>query len=115
MGKACRPDRVQIAFESASLRAICESEAQAAAELSPTIARALKNRLADMDAASYATDLIAGTPRQLAGADHGCMAVALADGLEIVFCSNHPRPPLTETGHVDWARVSRVRIMRIGR
>jgi hypothetical protein len=41
------------------------------------------------------------------------MAVDLCDGYRIVFDANHPNIPLTETGSIDWAKVSRIKILRI--
>ena len=54
---------MEIAFNTKSLRAICESEAKAKRELGPSVAGILKHRLADLQAAKSANDLVAGQPR----------------------------------------------------
>lgn len=104
---------MQIAFGSRELRTLCEDEARASEELGEVRARALKNRLADLRAAVVAPELPAGRPRRLDGADSNLIALDLADGWRLVFAANHKRNPITESGSVDWEKVSRVKILRI--
>ncbi len=106
---------MELAFDTKSLRTTCESEAHARRELGAKVAEILKHRLADLRAATSAKDLVAGRPRELAGADHQHMAVDLCDSHRIVFSANHPNNPTTETGDLDWARVSRIKLLRIER
>lgn len=77
------------------------------------MAEILKHRLADLRAATSVKDLVAGQPRELDGADRHHMAIELCDGLRLIFCANHSINPITETGDVDWSRVSRIKILRI--
>ena len=106
---------MELAFDTKSLRTICESEPHAKRELGPNTAETLKHRLADMHAATSPKDLIAGRPRELAGTgSQRLMALDLSDGLCIVFCANHPKAPTTGGGDLDWSRVNRVKILRIG-
>lgn len=81
-------------------------------ELGTRVAEVLKRRLADIRAATSGEDLVAGRPRELEGTDQH-MVVDLCDGRRIVFCANHPKNPMTKSGDLDWARVSRVKILRI--
>ena len=81
-------------------------------ELGTRVAEFLKRRLADLRAATSVDDLVAGRPRALEGTDQ-LMVVDLCDGHRMVFCANHPKNPMTESGELDWARVSRVKILRI--
>ena len=81
-------------------------------ELGTRVAEVLKRRLADIRAATSVEDLVAGRPRELAGSDPH-MIVDLSDGYYIVFGANHPNNPMTESGDLDWTRVSRVKILRI--
>ena len=104
---------MELAFESKSLRTICESESHAKRELGPTVAEFLKRRLADIRAATSVKDLVVGRPRELDTSDARHMVVDLCDGYRIVFAANHPKNPVTETGDLDWPMVSRVKIMRI--
>lgn len=104
---------MELAFDSKSLRTICESSAHAERVLGPEVAEALKHRLADLRATSSIRDLIAGSPRRLEPADSHLMCVDLSEGYRLVFTPNHPNNPTTQTGELDWARVSRIRILRI--
>ena len=102
---------MELAFDSKSLRTICESEAQAKLELGAPIAELLKRRLADLRAARSIKDLVAGQPR--IGADGQYMVVDLCDGHRIVFKANHTNCPMTNANEVDWPRISRIKILRI--
>lgn len=106
---------MELAFNSKSLRTICESERQAKLELGDAVAEILKHRLADLRAATSVKDLVAGRPRVLDGAALQQMVVDLRDGYRIVFTANHTKNPMTETGDLDWERVSRIKILRIER
>lgn len=103
--------RLEFAFESKELRDICESESEAVRALGASVAEMLKHRLADLDAAPSAKDLIAGRPRL--SQDEETMMVDLSEGSRLVFTPNHPDNPVTETGKLDWANVRRIRILRI--
>lgn len=110
-----RPGRIptlELAFDTELLRTTGESETHAKRELGARVAETLKHRLADLRAATSVKDLVAGGPRELHGSGD-LMAVDLCDGYRIVFCANHPNDPMTGTGGLDWARVSRIKIMRI--
>jgi hypothetical protein len=104
---------LELAFHSKALRTICEMEFQADLEFGAAVARVLRHRLADLRAARSAMDLVAGRPRALDEPDGDCMVVDLCDGRRIVFAANHTNNPMTEANHVDWARVNRVKILRI--
>jgi hypothetical protein len=106
---------VQLAFHSAWLRTICESERNAKDEFGEAVAEALKHRLADMSAATSVNDLVAGRPRILGGTAPHQMALDLGDNYRIAFTANHTKNPRTETGDLDWKRVSRIKILRIER
>lgn len=106
---------MELAFDSRSLRSICESEVQAKEKYGAAVAEILKHRLADLCAATSIKDLLVGRPRPMDGTNDLCMILDLFEGYQIVFCANHPKNPLTQAGRVDWSKVSRVKIMRIKR
>lgn len=108
-----RAKTLELAFDSKSLRTICESEAHARRELGPTVAEILKHRLADLRAATSVRDLLVGWPRTLDSESHQHMVVDLCDGYYVVFCANHPNNPMTESGQLDWSKVNRIKILRI--
>ena len=102
---------LELAFESKELRDICENEAEAKRKLGESIAETLKRRLADLDAAASPKDLLAGRPRL--GQDGQTMVIDLGEGHRIVFAANHPENPASADGGLDWAKVRRIRILRI--
>lgn len=102
---------MELAFDSKSIRTICESEAQAKFELGASVAEVLKHRLADMRAARSPMDLVIGRPRICADGLH--MVIDLCDNHRIVFKANHPNNPKTATDELDWSKVSRIKILRI--
>ncbi len=102
---------MELAFDSSSLRATCENEAQARGELGDTVAEMLKHRLGDLRAAASSKDLLAGKPRVSADGQH--MIVDVGDTHRIVFKANHIKCPMKNTKEVDWERVSRIKIVRI--
>jgi toxin HigB-1 len=108
-----RPNTLELAFDSKRLRTICESESQANVELGGTAAQILRHRLADLRAASSPRDLVAGRPRVLNAADRECMILDLDNGRRLVFTANHPDNPVTDTSHLDWERVTRIKILEI--
>lgn len=106
---------MELAFASISLRTICESEAQAKHELGPEVAETLKHRLSDLRAATSIKDLLVGRPHILDGTDHQHMAIDLCEEYQMVISANHPKNPFTESGKLDWPRVSRIKILQIGK
>lgn len=106
---------MEISFDTKRLRTICESDVYANHELGLRVSELLKRRLADLRAATSIKDLVAGQPRILDEANRQNMVINLSDGYGIVYCANHIKNPMTETGGIDWAKVSRIKILRIGK
>ena len=77
------------------------------------VSEMLQHRLADMVAAASPVELIAGKPRVSNNSSE--MIIDLRDGYSLLFGANHPKTPLTGDGLIDWAKVSRIKIMGIGR
>ncbi len=106
---------MEIAFETISLRTICENDTQATQDYGAKIAEVLRHRLADLRASTTVNDLIAGNPRKIDGEGVDSMVITLINGHGIVFCANHPNNPVADDGAIDWARVNRIKILRIGK
>ncbi len=109
---------LEIAFESRMLRTVCESEAKAIAQLGEALAADLRDRLADIRAAQSLIDLQAlglGIPQSPNEAGIELFILDLSEDAQLVFCANHIRNPITETGRIDWAKVSRIKILEIRR
>lgn len=89
---------------------MCEIEAEGNRQLGDVVAKALRSRLADCEAASSVAELIAGRPRELGDAT---MALELEGGSFFIFAVNHESVPVTADGHVDWAKVHSIRVLKI--
>ncbi len=105
---------MHIEFLSPQLRALCTSERQAVRELGQSGAKKLFARLADLKAADYVDELVAGKPHPLKYDRSGQFAVSLEGGKRLVFQSDNEPVPLDGDGMVDWKRVTRVCIVFIG-
>ena len=106
---------LELTFDSRLLRRRCESKVKARTDFGDQVAKKLWARLADMRAAESPKDLLAGRPIVFTQANRECMSVALSDGFRILFCANHNSVPLLKSGSVDWALVSRIKILQIER
>jgi len=110
-----RTVNLDLAFNSEPLRTLCEKYAVAKHELGEETADALIGRLADLRAASSMHELVAGRPRFLPEATKPTVIVDLTPGYQLSFCANHVTNPVTENGELDWTRISRIKILDIGR
>jgi plasmid maintenance system killer protein len=104
---------LELAFETRSIRGICEKQKKAESKLGVKLANKLKRRLADLLAAPTAEDIIAGKPTVEKGIPHERMSVQLGDGFRLVFIANHNQNPVLKGGAVDWSKVNRIRIIEI--
>ncbi len=71
-------------------------------------------RLADLKAADYVGELVAGYPHPLKGDRTGQFSVRLEGGKRLVLRPANEPVPLDDNGGVDWKRVTRVCIVFIG-
>lgn len=106
---------LELAFDTKELRTICENEDYAKQVLKPLVAEILKHRLADLRAATSIRDLVAGRVHQVEDINNHHMIVGLRDNHRIVLCANHPKNPTDKDGRIDWSRVSRIKVLGIGR
>jgi len=104
---------LEIAFAEKSLRLICENMAIAERKLGEKVAEKLKRRLADLRAASYVKEIVAGKPRVLDGKHPEQIAVELCDEYLLIFCANHNTNPKLDSGEIDWSQVNRIKILLI--
>jgi len=75
----------------------------------------LKHRLADLRAAACVNDLIVGNPRELNRKNFQQYILDLVDGYGLIFCANHNTNPQLSCGKTDWSKVSRIKILNIGK
>jgi hypothetical protein len=106
---------VELAFETKEVREICEVQLTAEAQLGIPTARSLRARLADLRAAHFATEILAGSPHVLTDVPPGLVHLLLDDGYLLAYCANHVVNPTKDTGELDWASVGRVKILSVHR
>lgn len=102
---------MHVGFSSKALRDICEQRKLAVRRFGQEDAELIMHRLADLDAAQTIEDLVIGfvlVPNVL------LQQIIVRPALVISFTSNHLRTPMTSTGTVDWSRVTRIKILKVG-
>jgi proteic killer suppression protein len=105
---------LELAFATKSLRQICENNDKAKKELGNESAEKLIHRLADLRAITYVSELIVGNPRHVTYSNKPHFLVDLCSGYSILFCANHVKTPILISGAIDWSKVSRIKIIKIG-
>jgi hypothetical protein len=101
---------VELAFESRTLREICEDDSISRKRLGNEVSQKLIVRLADLRAVSSVQDLPAGYPYDIKGEE---VLFEICQGYQLRVVSNHPDNPVTDSGSVDWSRVYRIKIIEI--
>jgi len=74
---------------------------------------ALRDRLADLRAASQLTDLLVGSPTVMQGLQGKRVTIGLAGACRLIVEANHLKLPTDPSGSVDWSRVTRIKIVNI--
>lgn len=100
---------LDLAFKTKRLRRLCENRHAAELALPPEVAAHLRDRLADVDAAERASDLIAGSPREAGG----LLVLDLGSGYTLAMQANHNSVP-KKGSTIDWRRVTRLQLISIG-
>lgn len=103
--------RLEISFATSQLRSLCENAAKAKRELGKSAADTLQRRLADLRAAYSIKDLVTSAPTRLR--DQMELSIGLAEDYVLCIRCGHRNPPLDAQGHIDWLRVSRVKVMEV--
>lgn len=105
---------MELQFKNKKIRQLCEQKAVADKKLGLDCACKLRTRLADIEAASRVTELVAGSPHPLKGNRSGQFALDLAGGSRLVFVPDHDPCPTRTDGSIDWSQVTAVCIEYIG-
>lgn len=95
------------------VRLACENEDKAKEMLGVSVALTLKSRLADMRAAMFVSELIAGLPGEINHNGTTAYKVDLTTQERLIFCCVHESTPLLTDGSTDWHQVSRVKLITI--
>ena len=105
---------MDIDFAAAKLRALCEQHARMVAAFGFPCAKKLQNRLADLEAVAFVSELVAGRPHPLKGDRLGQFSVDLHGAIRLVFEPNQDPIPRNADKSIAWNQVSKVRIVFIG-
>ena len=105
---------MNIDFANTRLRALCEQHARMVSAFGLPCAKKLRGRLADLEAAAFVTELVAGRPHPLKGDRPGQFAVDLHGAVRLVFEPDHDPVPRGADGSIAWNQVSKIRIVFIG-
>jgi len=105
---------IQLAFQDETIRKVCESTISAKRKLGGAVGQSLHARLSDLKAADSPADLVAWGFAEFDPAANDQLIIFLDEDYRIRIASNHkPRPGALDK--IDWAKVSRVKILSIGR
>lgn len=104
---------MELSFEQKSLRHLCEDQSTAERELGEPTATKLRARLADFRAIERINELPVGNPQIYGNPAEARMSIDLGSNYKLIFCANHNKVPIANSGNVDWSRVSRIRILGV--
>jgi toxin HigB-1 len=105
---------VEIHFKNKKLQELCQTTRQMKKKWGNELSQKLMARLADLDAASNVSELIAGRPHPLDYDRKGQFAIDLNNMMRLIFePANDPIPKCSD-GTVDWKKVTVIRIICIG-
>jgi hypothetical protein len=105
--------RLELTFQTAELREICEKRDVATAELGYAAARELAEKLSDMEALDTVADLSALLGEAICDRSPTEKSVRLSSGFEIVFVSAHPLAAQAASDATDWTETRRMKIIAI--
>ena len=105
---------MDIDFATAKLRALCEQHARMVVAFGLPCATRLQNRLADLEAVAFVTELVAGRPHPLKGDRLGQFSVDLHGAVRLVFEPDHVPGPRKADKSIAWNQVNKVCIVFIG-
>ena len=105
---------MEIDFATAKLRVLCEQHARMVGAFGLPCAKKLRNRLADLEAAAFVTEMVAGRPHPLKGDRLGQFAVDLHGAVRLVFEPDQVPVPRNADKSIAWNQVNKVRIVFIG-
>jgi len=110
--QCAKMESVELSFATKSLRTRCEDATVALRAYKPEVVESLNNRLADLRAADSPVELIAGSPRLVAGATPS-VVIALADSHYLHCQVSQAVVPHDARGNLDWSRVRRLKITTV--
>lgn len=105
---------MDIDYKTTKLKKLCLSSNEADKRLGPKSSKKLRTRLADIEAASNVSELIAGRPHPYTGDKSGLFSLDLHGGNRLLFEPLEEPPPTKNDGGIDWSNVESIFIVFIG-
>lgn len=106
---------ISLAFADEKLRQTCESNRSARRRLDENVVTCLQARLADLRAADSLSELITMELARLDSSDDGRLVIPLGSDYVLAVSANHRPEPRSPSGKLEWEKVSRIKILSIGR
>jgi hypothetical protein len=106
---------LELTFQTAELREVCEKRDVAAAKLGYAAARELAERLADIEALDTVAGLSELFGEAICDRSPTEKSLRLNSGFDVVFASAHPSPADGPPKATDWTRTTRMKITAIER
>lgn len=106
---------LEISFQSRELRDICQTQAIAEDALGSKVAGVLRGRIFDLLAVDSYLDLPLGNPKLIYIDGQQYLILELCSGYFFQFIPGYRNAPIGTNGEIDWNRVFRVKLMKIGR
>jgi hypothetical protein len=104
---------LELTFQTAELRELCEKRAAATAELGRDAAGELADRLADIEALDNVAELSDLLGAAILDRNATEKSLRLDSGFSVVFTSGHPSPPGVAPTPTDWKKTTRMKIIAI--
>lgn len=105
---------MEIEFGTKNLQKSCETETLMKRKFGNELVNKIKLRLVDLRAASNVAELVAGRPHPLNYRRKGQFALHLTNMQRLVFVPVNDPIPRREDGEIEWAKVTKIRIIEIG-
>ncbi len=105
---------MDIDYKTTKLKKLCLARKAADKKLGPNSSKKLRTRLADIEAASNVSELIAGRPHPYTGDKAGQFSLDLHGGDRLLFESLKKPPPTKDDGGIDWSNVESIFVVFIG-
>jgi hypothetical protein len=105
---------IKLAFQDEKLRTVCESPVSAKRKYGDVAGRAIHSRLADLRAADSPLKFVEWGFGKFDETAHDRIVTPIDGGYRMLAVANN-RPPPGEPGALDWAQVTRVKILSIER
>ena len=106
---------MKIEFRTKKLEKLCSSGQTMRAKWGPRMAKVIKRRLADLEAAETLEEMLnlPGHCHELSSDRKGTLAVNLVHPYRLLLRPDHNPPPSKRDGGLDWKRVTRIEVEEV--